>query len=77
LAPTEKETPSPKLRKRGKILNLLGLVLLVEVVEARKAIVVGGGAQLLCWIPSSKNNPLSQIVREEADTKPAWLAATC
>jgi len=32
---------------------------------------------LLCWIPSSKNNPLSQIVREEADTKPAWLAATC
>jgi uncharacterized protein YeaO (DUF488 family) len=38
----KKITPSPKLRKRGQILNPLGLVLLVEVVEARKAIVAGG-----------------------------------
>jgi len=44
----KKITPSPKLRKRGQILNPLGLVLLVEVVEARKAIVAGGGAELLC-----------------------------
>ena len=42
------------------ILNPIGQQLLVEVVEARKAIVAGGGAQLLCWIPTSKNNPLSQ-----------------
>jgi hypothetical protein len=77
LTPTEKETPSPKLRKRGQKLNPLGLVLLDEVVEARKAIVAGGGAQLLCWIPTSKNNPLSQVEEEGADTKPAGLGTTC
>ena len=62
------------MRKRRLILNPLRQRLLAEVVEAREAIVAGGGAQLLCWIPTSKNNPLSQVEEEEADTKLRLLA---
>jgi hypothetical protein len=44
----KKTNPLSRVWKRGWILNPLGRRLLLEVVEARQAIVAGGGAQLLC-----------------------------